>query len=108
MAFKIALTPTYLAKVEVNMPKESGGFESSDFWAKFKRVDVAELEALRALPQKEVIGRVLVGWTDLLDEESRPVEYGVSTRAALLLIPQVLEGLVYAFWTSIYKAREKN
>jgi hypothetical protein len=27
---------------------------------------------------------------------------------ALLLIPQVVDALIAAFWTSIFKAREKN
>jgi len=109
MPFKIALSPTYKSKVVVETPNEHGkGFDRSDFIAEFKRVEMDELEQLRSLPQKEVLDRVFVGFGDLLDEEDKPVEYTQATREALLKVPQARVALVEAFWSSIFKAREKN
>lgn len=107
MAFKITQKPVYTIPVVVHTPKDGGGFDASKFKAKFKRVDMAELEELRGLPQLEVQQRVLIGFDELEDDEGL-VEFSDETKAALLNIPQALQALSEAFWGSIFQAKTKN
>lgn len=108
MAFKLALTPTYQTKIIVELPAEKGGFEQSTFKAEFKRCDSEDIEELRKLPGKEVLERVLRGWSELVDEDNQPVPFNGDTLKAVLNIPQAATALAEGFWTSIFKAREKN
>ena len=108
MAFKIALNPTFKTRVEVHTPNLKGGHDKSTFMAEFMRCDMEELEELRSLPQVDVLRKKLVGWSDLVDEENNPVDFNQDTLVALLRIPEAVDGLRYAFWSSIIRAREKN
>jgi hypothetical protein len=108
MAFKIALTPTYKVKVLVEIPNDKGGVDKSDFMAEFGRVDMKEIDELRAMPQREVLEKKLTGWLGLVDDDGKDVAFNPANRDALFLIPHALEALVDAFWKSLFKAREKN
>lgn len=106
--FIIALSRTYKTKITVELPNENGQFEKSTFNAVFKRMDFDELEALRKLPQREVLEKVLVGWTDMLDGEKIAVPFTEETFNIVIKIPQAFAALAQGFWASIYKAAEKN
>lgn len=108
MTFKIALNPTFKTRVEVLTANLKGGHDRSTFTAEFMRCDMEELEELRSIPQVEVLRKKLVGWSELVDDENSPVDYNQETLTALLRIPEAVDGLRYAFWSSIIKAREKN
>ncbi|KQV78472.1 hypothetical protein ASD15_21915 [Massilia sp. Root351] len=108
MAFKIAVTPTYMAKIVVELLNMHGKHEKSDFMAEFKRVSLDELDELRTLPQKEVLQKVLVGWSGLLDESNTSVPYNQMNFDVVLAIPQAFAALSEGFWASIFKAKEKN
>ena len=108
MAFKIALNPTFKARVEVQTANDKGNHDKSIFMATFKRTDMDELEELKAISQQDVLRRKLVGWSDLIDDQGSQVEYSEETLEAVLKIPEAVHGLSLAFWTSIVKAREKN
>lgn len=108
MTFKIALTPSYKTKVVVETPNEHGKVDKSDFMAEFKRFGLAELDELRKKPQKEVLEEALIGWSGLVDESGQEVAYNPVNRGILLNIPQAFAALLEAFWSSIFKAREKN
>lgn len=108
MAFKIAQKPTYKVTVKVLTPNDKDGFDTSNFKAEFKRVSMDDLEKLREKTQAEVMKEVLTGFSDLLDEDDNPVDFNDITLQALLNIPQALSGLTEAFWSSIFKVKEKN
>lgn len=108
MAFKISLKPTFVSRVTVESPNQKGGFDTSTFNAEFKRVTMDELDELRALGQREVMRRVLVGWTDFLADDNEPVPYNDDTLLVLVNTPEALAGLGKAFWSSVIKASEKN
>jgi hypothetical protein len=109
MAFKIVLSPTYKVKVIVETPNDKGTVDKSDFMAEFKRVDMKDLEELKAVEgQDNVLRQVLVGWSGLLDENNEDVPYNAANLDALLRIPPALHATVNAFWNSVFKAREKN
>lgn len=107
MAFKIAQKNSYKVKVKVQTPSDNG-FETSEFTAEFKRVGMKELEDLKELPQREVIEQVMIGYADLLDEENKQVDFNQVNLGILLDIPQAQLAITEAFWSSIFKAKEKN
>lgn len=108
MAFKIALSPTYKSKIVVETPNDNGKFDKSDFMAEFTRVSFDDLDELRKLPQKEVLEKVLVGWSGLLDENGEAVNFNPLNMVIILQIPQAFTALYEGFWSSIFKAKEKN
>ena len=108
MAFKIALSPSYKVKVSVETPNDNNGFDKSTFTAEFKRVSTEQLDEIQKKTKKEVVNDVLIGFSDLLDEDNKPVEYDDDSRAALLAIPQAVSALADAFLSSIFKVKEKN
>ncbi|NML62269.1 hypothetical protein HHL21_14525 [Massilia sp. RP-1-19] len=108
MAFKVALSPTYQTKIVVETPNNNGKFDKSDFMAEFKRVSFDDLDELRKLPQKEVLEKVLVGWSGLVDEGGSEVHFNPLNVAVVLQIPQAFTSLYEGFWSSIFRAKEKN
>lgn len=108
MAFKLALKPTYKATVKVSLPNDRDGFDTHSFKAEFKRVDMDQLDDLQKKPQIDAIKEVIVGFSDLIDEDNNQVEFNEDNLEALLKIPQALAAVCEAFWGSIFKAKEKN
>lgn len=108
MAFKITQKPTFTSRVKVETPNNKGGFDRSDFLVEFKRVGMDEIEELKKLPQKEVMEKVIVGWTELIDDHNNPVDFNEDNLLVLLNISPAIMALSDAFWTSLFKAREKN
>lgn len=108
MAFKLAQRKTFTQTVKVHMPNDKGTFDTHDFKATFSLPNLAELDELRAMPQPEVMRKVLLGYSDLKTESGEDVDFNEDNVAALLSIPQALSGLTEAFWGGLFKAREKN
>ncbi|WP_137719352.1 hypothetical protein [Methylobacillus flagellatus] len=117
MAFRLTQKPTYQAPVEVWMPNNKGGFTVEKFTAVFRQcvmthVDENDtrplIDELRNLPQAEVMRQVLTNVIDLLDDDDAQVQFNEATLNALLAIPQALHGLSESFWSSIFRAPEKN
>lgn len=108
MSFCIAVKPTYPWPVKVSMQDGKGGFTTSTFKAIFARQSVDEIEEIKSLQTKEALKRVLVGWSDLVDEDGVAVEFNDENFERLISILPALKGLVDAFWESLAKAKEKN
>jgi Ni,Fe-hydrogenase III component G len=108
MAFKIAQNPKYTVVVKVFIPADNGKFDESSFKATFKRVNMDELDELRKKSQIEVVKEVLMDYSDLIDDDGNQVEYSPENLEILMNIPQALAGIAEAFWSSIFKAKEKN
>jgi hypothetical protein len=106
--FKLTQKPTFISRVTVETPNMKGGFDKSTFNAEFRRCGMDEIEELKKIPQKEVLERTLVGWTDLVDDDNQAVDFNEANLQALLNISPALLALGEAFWTSLFKAREKN
>ncbi|MDF3024803.1 MAG: hypothetical protein K0R10_2164 [Alphaproteobacteria bacterium] len=108
MAFKLTQKPTFVSRVTVETPNQKGGFDRSAFNVEFRRAGMDEIEELKKLPGKEVMEKVLVGWSELLDDDNQPVDFNDDNLRALLNIPPALLAMSAAFWESLFKAREKN
>lgn len=108
MTFKIALNPTFKTSVEVFTKNEKGLFDKSTFSAIFERLDLNELEELKKLPAADVLRQKLKGWEGLLDEDNKDVPFSQVALDSVLQIPEAVLALQEAYWTSIFKQREKN
>ena len=108
MAFKLAQKPSYTVPVKVHTPNDKGTFDTSEFKVQFKRTTMEELNALKDIEQVDVLLGVIVGFSDLLDENDKPVDFNDINLSALLDIPQAQLALKQAFWESIFKAETKN
>lgn len=108
MAFRLAKTPYFTARVTVLTPTDRATFERETFTVKFRRTNVDESVELQKLTPREAMERVIMGWDDFLDEENQPVPFNDATRWALLSEPPALLAINDAFWNTVVKAREKN
>ncbi|WP_439685105.1 hypothetical protein MNJPNG_06380 [Cupriavidus oxalaticus] len=126
MAFKLAVNPTFRDTVHVELRGDSGKIERSTFVAEFKRLQLPELEELKASVEKEAaelpvaekwraqanaLRQVLVGWSQMVAEDGRTVlEFNDTNLELLLVIPQALTATQLVFWTNSFGngAREKN
>jgi hypothetical protein len=114
MGFRIQLPPTYEAEVTVAYPVEGGRVHKAKFFAVFRRLAQAELEALMAdvaaktVTDRDVLGRVLVGWRGVEDEDGRELPFNDATRDQLLALHPAQPSIARAFFESISGAREKN
>lgn len=108
--FCIAVSPTYTETVRGELP----GRVAVEFKAIFRRLTVAEFQALRQeileqnLSDARVIDRVLVGWADVVDEAKAPIDFTPDALARVLQIAGVDELIVKAYFESFDGARRKN
>lgn len=108
MAFRLTQKPTFVARVDVETPNCKGGFDSSHFFCEFKRVNMEEQQQLQKEKPVDFLPGVIVGFTDLIDDDGRQVEFNEDNLRALLLIPNALIAIKSAFWEAVSKAKEKN
>jgi hypothetical protein len=110
MAFKRTLSPTFPAKVTVNIPGEKGGFDKSTFTAIFKRTSADEVAALReaGLSNEDTVRKVLVGWEMKDEDTNEDVPFNkAELEAALQILPMPM-ATALAFWETVNGARSKN
>jgi hypothetical protein len=108
MAFCLAVKEFYLHPVTVYMQDDKGGFTSSKFTVKFRRVPLPEMDSLKALTGKELIQSVVIGWKDLVDEQGDDVEFTPEHLEQLISIGPAFSAVYDAFWESQIKAKAKN
>lgn len=110
MAFKRTLSPTFPAKVTVNVPAANGGFDKNTYTAIFKRVNADEVQALRdsGLTNEELVRKVLVDWEMKDEDTGEDVPFNkAELEAALQILPFPL-ATALAFFESVNGARSKN
>lgn len=112
--FKISTNPTYTTPVKVDVPGDNGKTEQKAFTAIFKRLSQEELDDVtdrlgaKTLTDKGLIDEVLVGWKDVQDENSTPLEFNETNLAALLNVFPTRPTIVKTFFASISGAKAKN
>lgn len=111
--FKIAVTETYLAPVEVQLP---GSKSKQTFEVEFLRLSQDELNALVArakggeVDDRQFAREVVVGWNakHVQDADGGSVEFSAQALENLMGIYPVPSAIVDAFYNSISGARLKN
>lgn len=122
MAFKRALSPTFPAKVTVNVPNSTGGFDKNTFDAVFRRpvpvtdpetgkpTDKTDLDVYReAEPDdKQFVRDWMVGWKLIDDDTKQNVPFDPVEVEALLSIEPTPSATVTAFFMAYRGIKAKN
>ena len=77
MAFVRKKTKVYSWPVEVKSPSETniGEFDTTSFTGKFIRLSRKELDDFESASEFEALKRVLVGWSDVNEEDGTPIVF---------------------------------
>ena len=77
MAFVRKKTKVFPWPVEIRTPSETkiGEFETTTFTGKFIRLSRSELDSFESASEYEALQKVLVGWTDVNEEDGTPIEF---------------------------------
>ena len=81
MAFIRKKTKVYSWPVEIKTPSETniGEFETTTFIGKFVRLSREELDSFESATEFEALKKVLVGWSDVNEEDGTPIEFNDKT-----------------------------
>lgn len=111
--FKLDASPTYFFPVTVEQPADGGKFPKSTFDAEFKRLSKTEIKDIfqrlpgmtkdgeEAINDDEILALVFVGWKGIVDASGDALPYSETSRAVMLDIQGVSNGIVKAFFDSI-------
>lgn len=76
---------TVMWPVKARMPKDNGRFEVLEFKAKFKLLAKSAIDAMRDLPDADLLREVVVGWDEqVVDDTGQPVPFSDEARAIML------------------------
>ena len=81
MAFVRKKTKVYSWPVEVKTPSETniGEFETTSFTGQFIRLSRKELDDFESSTEFEALKKVLVGWSDVKEEDGTPIQFSDKT-----------------------------
>ncbi|WP_395008641.1 hypothetical protein [Undibacterium sp.] len=108
MAFRLTQKPTFVTRIDVETANAKGGFDSSHFMCEFRRIDMEEHQRLIQEKPVDFLPNVIVGFTELIDDDGQQVEFNEVNLKILLSMPNVVISLKNAFWAAVNKAKEKN
>ncbi len=109
--FKIAVTPTYAWPVRFTLP---GSSTTVSYEAQFARLTQDEIDELgdRAakgdVTDRQILDRVLVGWSKIVDESGEPIAFGSSAADVVFNTYPFTPATVKAFFDSLKDAKAKN
>lgn len=110
--FKIAQSPSYKYKVNVETNGANGQKEKSSFNVQFKRLKQTEITDLAAqiehMSFEDLMDKVLVGWDGLVGSDNEVLEFNDANRVALFEIPEARFAVRDAFWESVRLGKQKN
>jgi len=77
MAFVRKKTKVYPWPVEIKTPSETkiGEFDTTSFTGKFIRLSRSELNDFESATEFDALKKVLVGWSDVNEEDGTPIEF---------------------------------
>lgn len=107
---KVLTTPTFTHEVAVMQPVD-GGHEEHSFKATFKMLPDDEFDDLdlRNLEgAREMVRRVLVGASDIVDGAGKPVEWSSEVRDWLINTTVTRSALILAYHAAVNKVRAGN
>ena len=117
MALNLSKSKTYTWPVEYEYP-EDGDFIKVDFIAKFKRMPQSYLEKVGQMGEKneildkEVVREVLVGWSQVTenDKDGNEVEvpFNKKNLETLLEMPMLSAAILIAFFKGVQGSKVKN
>jgi hypothetical protein len=107
MSFVIVKGATTWWPVKWNVPVDGGGVTEVGFEMRFKRIGIAEFQALLAEAQAGVddsfLTKIATDWRGITDDADRPVLFDAEGRAAMLDVPFVPTAIAVA-WQNCFAA----
>ena len=110
MAFVRKKTKVYSWPVEVQTPSEEkvGEFETTIFTGKFVRLSRKELDTFDSSTEFEALKKVLVGWSDVNEEDGTPIEFNDKTLKEFAEDIDFVAGVLAAFKKFYANAQSGN
>lgn len=106
---KIVKTRKFRTRVRIAFPTLDGKSEVASFMAEFEALKISDIEKLqREDGDAALIKRVLIGATEIVDEDGNALAWSDATRDALLDEPLILRALSEAYLREAMGAKEKN
>lgn len=107
MSFTLEPTEKFKATVTVNVVKPGGGWKQDSFQGEFLRTSEDLREELLALPNVDLVRRVLVGW-EMKDEAGNPVDFTPEHLTAFCRLTGAVRETTLAYWQHNVGAKVKN
>lgn len=110
MAFRIVPAPTFRVKVSLSIPgADAPGVIEVDFRHKGREAFAAWWATIDGRKDAEILGEVIAGWSDVIDDAGESVGYTPEALALLLdRFPAAALELRDAYMRALFEAREKN
>jgi hypothetical protein len=126
MAFVLKQSDSYKWPVTFKLPIDGGKYEKQTFEAEFKRLPQARLNQIQEAVQdraravalndhldglitdQAVADEILVGWSNVLDEDGDEIAYSAASKQLLLEVPALASAIIVAFFESVTGNKLKN
>lgn len=109
--FKLEKKDTIKWPVQVNIPKDGGGFATHEFSAEFKLQEQSKMDLLIERLKNDdvdILRELVVGWSGVSDAEGNVVTYTDEARDQLIDIPYVRSALLKAYFEAATGNRAKR
>jgi hypothetical protein len=122
MALVLKNGDTYFWPITYRQPTTGGRREKQEFQAEFKRLPQSRLAKIQELAQKtidkkadadeisdvQVADEILVGWTDIVDDDGEQIQFNKAAKAQLLELPMMAACIIETYFTSLVEEKRKN
>jgi hypothetical protein len=111
--FKLAISPTFWATVEVEFAAEKGGTAVAKFDVQYRRLSSPEMEALseriraERMDDRSIAREVMLGWRGLVGEDDEALPFNEETREGVLNAG-FAGAICVTFFNGAPRARAKN
>jgi hypothetical protein len=109
-----SFSATYKWPVTVEPPQDGGKFGKETFEAEFRRLPQDQLREIGeriesgTFPDRELLDKVLVGWSGIFDEAGDEVPFSETKANEILNVGLVAAAIVAAWLESLAKGKRKN
>lgn len=126
MAFVLKQSASYKWPVTFKLPIDGGRYEKQTFDAEFKRLPQARIDEIQEAVQdraravannqepegqvndRSVADEILIGWSNVLDEDGDEIPFTAANKQALLEVPALASAIIVAFFESVTGNKLKN
>lgn len=102
--FKIQKATSFQWPVQVNVPRDGGGFATHEFTAEYKMLEQSKIDlALEKFKNEDsdMLKEIVIGWNGVQDSDGNVLPYSDENRDTLLEIPYVRTALMKGFFEAV-------
>lgn len=109
MAFKLANKRSVIWPVKVHIPQDGGTSRVETFSCNFEILEQSELDKRLADQQDaRFLASIILDWDGVMDEQGQSLDCTDETKAMLLEILYVRNGVMKAYFDALNGGRSKN